>query len=76
MIGIQDCGEWTFQFVERAPDREDGCHMVDVAAPFYERKDWEDRQRDAFWQQYEIVEQSVTAPVVWVKRRQPREESK
>ncbi len=59
------------EFIEGPPDREDGCHLFDMAAPFYCRKFSDHRHEMAafFWRMYEVVEVSHTAPVYWVRRR-------
>ena len=72
MIGMANAGHMDeVMFIEGPPDRADGCHMLDMAAPFYERKAGDRRQEmhDFFWRMYELVDMSHTAPVYWVRRR-------
>jgi len=52
------------------PDRADGCHRVDAFLPLYRGKDWTGEQEARFWEQFEEVERSLMAPVIWVRERQ------
>lgn len=52
-----------------APDREDGAHAVDAFRPLYEGKDWSGEQRERFFAQFEEVDRSLTAPVIWYRQR-------
>lgn len=72
MIGLANAGHMDeVQFIEGPPDRADGCHLIDMAVPFYHRKagGHEKEMAAYFWRMYEVVDVSVTAPVYWVRRR-------